>query len=258
MKDRPLRIGISSAFMPPDAQRNIFKGKALLYVEESLTHWLQTAGALGYLVPSTPSQAMLKAFLADIDGLVLQGGADVAPPTYGETVQRHDWVGDAIRDAYELELLRGALALDKPVLGICRGAQLINVAFGGTLYQDIETLYERETKKKPQLHRDWHVYDQLFHDITFVPGSKLHTLYGGQAGGRINSVHHQAIKKLGSGLVVEAHAHADGVVEAIRGTGKNYLFGSQWHPEFIPETESHLLPARPILDDFLRAATARR
>ena len=116
-----------------------------------------------------------------------------------------------IRDRYEIELVRLCMEADKPVLGVCRGMQVLNVALGGTLWQDLAT-------QRPDCgtHREWNVYDQLFHGLTIDPGSWMAGLFAGAAGGRVNSVHHQGVRKLGRGLRVEAVSADDGVVEAVR------------------------------------------
>jgi putative glutamine amidotransferase len=183
--------------------------------------------------------------------LLLMGGADVCPETYGEAALRPDWSGDRIRDDYEIALLHAFVDAGKPVLGVCRGAQIINVAHGGTLYQDIAT-------QRPGAldHRNWDVYAANFHATAIVPGSGLASLYPGRAEAKTNSVHHQAAKDLGRDLVVEAWSEPDRIVEAVRWTGPSYVFGVQWHPEFHDPGDVSLLDDTPILDDFL--AHARR
>lgn len=137
------------------------------------------------------------------------------------------------------------------MLGICRGAQLINFALGGTLYQDIATQYER-----PEVHVH-EAYDAHAHAIAWEAGSGLGKLYPEGDGGRVISIHHQAIKALGKGLRVEARSIEDGLIEAVRLEGKPYVLGLQWHPEFHPPGSTDLLNCNPILDEFLSAAKAR-
>jgi putative glutamine amidotransferase len=247
MTPRRPRIGISACFQHPDDTRPFFKGKRLLYVEESMAHFIMEGGAIPYMVPTSGTLAPDE-LVRDLDGLVLHGGADVCPRTYGEEPLRPEWNGDEIRDRYEIALVRAAVAADKPVFGICRGAQVLNVALGGSLYQDIVTQHEGA-----QVHRDAQVYDQLGHEVTFVPGSRLEKLYG-RARGKINSVHHQAIKKLAPSLVVEARSIPDDVIEAVRGKDGSWVFGVQWHPEWTKEAQ---LDRRVLLDDFMRAVRER-
>jgi len=208
----------------------------------------------GFREPASTPSITLAAYARDLDGLVLQGGADIAPETYGETPLRPEWAGDAIRDRYELALVEAFLAADKPILGICRGCQLLNVAFGGTLYQDIST---QLTGSK--VHRDLVRYDQLEHSVKILPQSRLAKLYPSAVrAARINSIHHQSIKDLGDGLVVEAVSHPDRIVEAVRLKGTHYVQGIQWHPEFVAEGRRGLLASAPLLNDFFAACRRKR
>ena len=168
---------------------------------------------------------------------------EVAVKTVDESVQPKD----------EIELLNECLRVEKPVLGICRGLQLINVALGGTLYQDLETQCPES-----QVHRDWNVYEDLHHEVVFEPGSRLHEFYPGKSGGRVNSIHHQAVMDLAEGLVIEARSVDDGIVEALHRPGPSYLYALQWHPEFIPAEAAELLSPDPIMGSFLSAAEEAR
>lgn len=254
-----LKIGVSTCFFHADPLRPVFKGKTLVYAEQSITHWVSSQDALVYLVPPPPvgGTVSLQDLVAEMDGLVLEGGSDVAPETYGETALKPEWKGDRIRDVYEQELLREFVKQGKPVLGVCRGAQLVNVAFGGTLFQDIELQCPKSLN-----HRNWDIYDQNFHALEFVEGSKLARLYPGIKAGqktKINTVHHQGLKDLGKGLKVEARSPEDGVIEAIRlDSAQDWVFAVQWHPEFQDPKDASLLDSRPILSDFLKEARARR
>jgi putative glutamine amidotransferase len=251
---RPPRIGLSANFFHSDPTRPVFKGKTLLYVEQSMSHWVGSGGALTYLVPTVPeSGASITDLVTDLDGLVLQGGADVCPRTYGEEPMRPEWEGDEVRDRYEIELIHRFREAGKPVLGICRGAQIVNVAFGGTLYQDISTQVDTELE-----HRDWEPYDENRHDVELVEGTRLADLFPGLRTATINSVHHQSVRDVGDDLVVEARSMTDGVVEALRLDDRDgsYVAAVQWHPEWV-EHRDDLLSSEPILRDFLDHARAR-
>ena len=150
-------------------------------------------------------------------GLVLSGGTDLDPAIYGAEAQASTEEPDRERDAMELGLLREALERDTPVLAICRGMQLFNVAHGGTLLQHIEG----------------HRTPQTRHGVTVAAGTALAKIFG--AGERQeNSRHHQAVGVVGRGLVVSARA-ADGVVEGIERAGRRFAVAVQWHPEDLPE-----------------------
>ena len=252
-----MRIGLSSCIMHKDPTRPIFKGKALVYAEESLCHWLMAKGVPAFLIPTAPARGViLRDLVAQMDGIVLQGGVDVSPLSYGEEPLKPDWSGDKVRDEHEIGIIKAALALNKPILGICRGLQVINVALGGTLYQDITTQLPGAF-----VHRDWEIYDQNFHEADIVPGSRLATIYGGRTRVRINSVHHQGVKTLAPGLLSEATSVGDGIIEAVRlesrSKGDPYLAAVQWHPEFQDPGNTALLPTGPLLDDFIAEVTRR-
>src|SRR5690606_8516988 len=137
-------IAVAACFMHADPDRAIFRGKTLLYTEQKMARSLWRAGALPIAhldIPEDPDTSA-RALLERCDGLLLQGGADCAPSSYGESPLRPEWSGDAVRDDYERRLIDMAIEMRLPVLGICRGAQILNVARGGTLYQDITTQIE--------------------------------------------------------------------------------------------------------------------
>jgi putative glutamine amidotransferase len=257
--DRPLRIGLSARLLHQVPAEMGFRGKTLQYLEQSVSHWILAHGALALMVPTLGYDAevsrrkiSVREVVALLDGLVLQGGADVNPQTYGQTTLRPEWNGDLVRDRYEMELIEGFLAAGKPLLGICRGCQLLNVAFGGTLVQDLPS--QRPEVKR---HVDADLYDELHHGIEFVSGTRLAGLYPDTPTAVVNSIHHQAIDRLGGDLIVEARSTEDGVVEAIRATGSTPVFAVQWHPEFQRE-RTDLLDPDPIMQDFLLSAKQRR
>lgn len=261
-----LRIGVSASLMHPDPKRNLFKGKMLLFVEESMLRMVMTVGAVPVLLPRPSGAVSVQDLVDEIDGLLLQGGADLSPRSYGEEPQRPEWQGDLLRDGYEMELVRACMATDRPVLGVCRGHQLLNVALGGSLYQDIETMHPAQRQ-----HRNWEIYDGHAHDVIVEAGSQLSRWYGDgtQMVGRVNSVHHQGIKVLGRGLAVEARSTDDGIVEAVRYVGDAdiggtppFAYGVQWHPEFmldIPDaTRAPWLDPRVLLTHFVEEVDRRR
>ena len=250
-----LKIGVSARLFHPQPDAKGIQSKTLQYLEQSVAHWVMSRDVLVFMVPTVDKDGLLhrsEVRLADyaraLDGLVLQGGSDVSPSTYGETPLAPQWAGDRLRDVYEMELVHEFIEAGKPVLGICRGAQLINVALGGTLYQDIPTQLAES-----QVHVT-DAYEKHRHDIRFEPGSGLARMYRGIEKPVVTSIHHQSIKALGRGLRVEAWSEPDGVVEAIRSTGRTYVFAVQWHPEFHHPGDKSVLDSAPILEEFLDAA----
>jgi putative glutamine amidotransferase len=198
---------------------------------------VQRAGGLALLLPADPRAAGDPSPWLDLlDGLLLAGGTDVDPATYGAT-ERHPTVvhTDPARDGFELALTRGAIARDLPVLGICRGMQLLNVARGGTLLQHVpEALGHGEHR------RTLGSFEGADHSVLLSPGS-LAARAAGEEDHRTLSHHHQAVDALGDGLVVSGRAEMDELPEAIELPGARWVLGVQWHPE-VDET-SRLLHA---------------
>ena len=250
-----LKIGISACFFHADPARPIFTGKTLQYIEQSVAHWVMSRDVLVLMVPTVDREGIihrsnirLSDYAKHLDGLVLQGGSDIAPESYGEAPLKPEWTGDRVRDVYEMELLHEFVEAGKPVLGICRGLQLINVALGGTLYQDISSQMQSAL-----VHHSDEEYDRNLHCIVIEPESGLARLYPDAHTVRVNSIHHQSIKTLGRDLVVEAYGESDRVIEAIRLRGRKYVLGVQWHPEFLRPGDATVLDPTPILDEFLAA-----
>lgn len=261
-REVPLRIGLSARLMHHPPAELGFRDKKLQYLEQSMAHWIIAEGALAFMLPTLEGSGNLRRaavhvsdYVRAIDALVLQGGADVAPESYGEEALRPEWQGDRVRDLYELDLIWECVIQGKPVLGVCRGCQLINVAFGGTLWQDVASQVEGSFP-----HVDHAAYDQHVHALSFAPGSLLERLYPHQSRPHVTSIHHQAVKDLGNALHIEASSEGDAIVEAIRWHGNSFVYGVQWHPEFHPGhpgAEDALLDSGPLLAEFLREAARR-
>ena len=235
-----IQIGVSPRLLHPQPGARGVHTKVLHYVEDGIAQWLLSRDALLFVLPLSERAAD---YARALDGLVLQGGADISPLAYGEEPRKPEWAGDPLRDRYEIELVRAFTEARKPVLGICRGAQLINVALGGSLHQDVPAHRSDE-------------YDQHAHEVRLEPGSGLARLYGETGPRRVVSIHHQAINRLGRELRVEARSVPDGLVEAIRGTGAAYVCAVQWHPEFHGG-RAGFVDGGPLLDEFLKAAAGR-
>lgn len=261
LNKRTLKIGISARIFHPQQGAKGLPSKNLQYLEESISNWVMSRDVMVFMIPTVnthglirPNKIRLRDYARHLDGLVLQGGADVAPECYAEQATRPEWSGDRTRDIYELELLNEFIEAGKPLLGICRGCQLLNVAFGGSLYQDISTDIPKALDHVHDL------YDQNFHEIQFANDSSLAQILSVPAGALkvVNSIHHQAIKSLGRDIVVEAFSPNDNVIEAIRYKKSEFVVGLQWHPEFHHSGNGDLLDCTPILDSFLYAARATR
>ena len=259
LTQRTLKIGVSARIFHPEMGAKGLRSKTLQYLEESIAQWVMSRDVMVFMIPTVnnnsllhPSNIRLRDYAKHLDGLVLQGGADVSPQTYSEVATRPEWSGDRARDMYELELLHEFVEAGKPVLGICRGCQLINVAFGGTLYQDIAAEVPAAIEHVNDL------YDSHYHTIHFRQGSALESMFPAKMAALVNSIHHQAVKDLGRDLVVEAVSGPDDIVEAIRYRKARFVMGVQWHPEFHRGRSAELLDCTPILDDFLRAARETR
>ncbi|NML29433.1 type 1 glutamine amidotransferase [Paraburkholderia antibiotica] len=256
---RTLRIGVSARIFHPEPGAKGLRGKTLQYLEESIAHWVMSRDVLVFMIPTVghqgmlhPSNIRLRDYAKHLDGLLLQGGADVSPQTYAEAASSHEWPGDRVRDMYELELLHEFIESGKPVLGVCRGCQLINVAFGGTLYQDIATDVPTAST---HVNED---YDQHRHGVHFPDGSTLLNMFPGRRDAIVNSIHHQAVKTLGRDLNIEAVSASDGLIEAVRYRRAPFVMGVQWHPEFHRAGGPELLDCTPLLDTFLRVARETR
>lgn len=256
---RKVLVGLSPRILrqvPPELG---FRNKTLQYMEQTMAHSVMEFGAVVVMIPTVESFGEIRAgeaqvgdYAAALDALILQGGADIDPSLYGEAPQHILGPIDPVRDRFELQLLRTFAAAGKPVLGVCRGMQLINVAFGGALYQDLGIAGMAQLS-----HRVPHLYDEHLHDVELVEGGWLASIYRGITRARVNSIHHQAIRTLGAGLAVTA-ASPDGVIEAIHHPGYEFLAGVQWHPEFHDPRDPALLPTEPLMNALLGAAAVRR
>ncbi|HYV97457.1 MAG TPA: gamma-glutamyl-gamma-aminobutyrate hydrolase family protein [Gemmatimonadaceae bacterium] len=196
------------------------------------------AGGAPVLVPLIAAdEDALRAIYERLDGVLLPGGVDIEPSAYGETPHAKLGRVDPARDTTELTLARWALADDKPLLGVCRGIQVMNVACHGALHQDIASEMPDAGK------HDWFAEtgkgrDFIAHTVRTEAGSKLHEMLGDEC--EVNSLHHQAINALGTGLRVTAVA-PDGVIEGIECDAATFAVGVQWHPEVFATRDAKSL-----------------
>lgn len=207
-------------------------------VAEAYMRAVRSAGGLGVIV--TPVEREYEAWyqVQGIDGLVLSGGGDVSPLLFGE--EPHHGIGrvDRARDVWEMVLCRMAVKSGRPIFGICRGMQVMNVAFGGDLYQDIalraDTICHQQTSAR----------GTTWHTVTLAEGSHLRTLFSERIA--VNSYHHQAVRRVADGMTAVAVA-SDGIAEAIEGRD-GWLVGVQWHPELLSDMQ-------PLWNAFVETAT---
>lgn len=223
MYQRKPVIGLTSSYKKNENTDRVFLPHSYF---ESIRHF----GGIPLLIPVCATAEETEYLLSQCDGLLLTGGEDIDPALYGEEIL-NDTVSIAReRDRDEPKVLRMALARNLPVFGICRGVQVMNVYFGGTLYQDIPAQLETGIA-----HRMEQPYHRTCHSCVMEPGTAMHTLFGQDVVG-VNSHHHQAIKDVAPGFAVMGRSE-DGIVEAIADPSRDFCWGVQWHPERIWDIE---------------------
>lgn len=186
---------------------------------------VMAAGGAPVCMPVIEDESVIDSLVESIDGLIITGGVDVDPRMYGELALTTCGMTTPNHDRMMISMVNKMIAANKPVLGICRGLQVLNVALGGTLYQDIQT-------QCPGVHQHFQqtFRDELTHTVLAQEGSLLHRFFGKAEMG-VNSLHHQVIKDLASDLVATAHSKTDGLIEAAEHKTARCVFGVQWHPE---------------------------
>ncbi len=196
-------------------------------VSRNYINSVYAAGGMPVNIPIVENEKDYDAYLGMLDGIIFTGGGDISPRYYGENPLRQVNAMSSIRDEWELGLFKKAYEKNLPMIGICRGIQLINVALGGSLYQDINEQipsslghYPKETQM-----------DELYHSVNILKESDLYHILGLDKI-YVNSFHHQSVKILGSDLAVAATSE-DGIIEGIEATDSRFLIGVQWHPEAL-------------------------
>lgn len=220
--DKPV-IGIPSRSVVDSNNGFKYSGIPLTYTDA-----LERAGGAPVIVPLHLSEATLRAIFGRLDGLLLAGGVDVHPREFGEEVESFCGEIDEARDDLELRLTRWALNDTRPILGICRGIQMLNVAAGGSLYQDIPAQWETELFHS---YKSGDPYNLRAHPVEIEPGSRVARLLGATRLD-VNSLHHQAVKRVAPGLRVVARA-PDGIIEGVEAEDGRFIVGVQFHPELL-------------------------
>lgn len=237
-------IGITAGFSSDDIGGLTHLGtkeQQWSYLATDYTLAVERAGGIPVLLPTYEDAENALGTLEALDGLLLSGGADLSPLLYGEDFDSRCGRIENRRDAWEFALAVAALSIsDLPLLGICRGCQLLNIAAGGTLYQDIG-----DNGREHFLLNVAH--DSCAHAAIIAPDTRLAKVFAQQEA-PINSYHHQAIKDLGKSFIINARAR-DGIVEGIELPGERFVLGVQWHPEMLPSHPQH----QSIFKAFVRA-----
>jgi len=229
------RIGITCSMEHQDRKRKSPTASTFDYLKKSYYEAVERSGGVSVLLPNTKRRDKIHEYLRMVDGILVSGGNDVDPVFYGERKRAKNLSITAERDFFEIALVRKAKAKRVPVLAICRGMQLVNVAFGGSLYQDFR--FEKEfvdhtLKGSVRYHRR--------HPVTIREGSKVLGVIG-KAKIMTNTDHHQMVKRVAPGFVATAWSKRDGVIEAIESNDDLYLLCVQWHPELMRDRNSKAL-----------------
>ena len=230
-------IGLTTIALAPAGEH----GSPRLAQNRTYIQAVVRAGGLPLLIPHLEDTSLLRAVYERLDGLLLTGGEDIHPGHFGEAIHERCRSISPERDATELPLARWAIQEGKPLLGVCRGIQVLNVALGGSLYQDIGSQCPAAGR------HDWYPgfpRSLLAHSAALVDGTHLGRILGA-ATLEVNSLHHQSIKDLAPALRMAAVA-PDGIVEAVEGRDHPFAIGVQWHPEELAGTDvrsQHLFEA---------------
>jgi putative glutamine amidotransferase len=217
-------VGLPTLAIPPGPKPPRFG------INQSYVRALTAAGCAPVLIPILDDEDRLRAIYDRLDGIVFPGGADVAPHEYGEASIDNVNIIEAPRDRTELTLARWAFADDLPTLGICRGQQLLNVALGGTLYQDLR---HQGVTTVEHSDADGRARNALLHRVRLDPGSRLAQLID-ETSIEVNSLHHQAVKSIAPLLKITGTSD-DGVIESLESDDRRFLIAVQWHPEEIDD-----------------------
>jgi putative glutamine amidotransferase len=242
---RPLiliTVGRQNPATPRGEVQCVTTGCDLDYVES-----VARAGGAPVLFPCLADREAVAAAVAAADGVLLTGGGDVVSLHYGEEPHAASKLQDPTRDEMELEVTRQALAAERPILGVCRGAQVLNVALGGTLVQDVLSQVPGALK-----HYSEGLETVLLHSVEIEPETLLARIFAATSAA-VNTWHHQAVKDLGQGLRVNCRA-PDGVIEGIEAADGRPILGVQFHPEECAERHP---PFQALFDWLVREAGAR-
>lgn len=239
-------IGITCCMEYDDKKRIYPTAYAFDYLKKSYYEAVEKSGGVAIVFPNTKRKEKVDKLLDVVDGLLISGGHDVDPIFYGEEKRKVKNLTPE-RDLFEMALARKAKTRGIPTLGICRGMQLVNVAFGGNLYQD----FSFEEKFLDHTRQGSNLYHKR-HAVTIQEGSKLFRIIQRRKI-MVNTSHHQMVKKVGAGLVASAWSEIDGVIEAIESEENHFLLCIQWHPELMKDKSS-----KALFDSLIQSAREYR
>lgn len=235
-------IGISGSILTDGS--GSFASYERAYVNDDYVQAVVRAGGIPYIIPIVPSEDVIKAQVENVDAIIMSGGQDVNPLLYGEEPKPE--LGGLLpkRDTFDMALIKTALEMKKPILGICRGEQILNVTMGGTLYQDLKYIPGWFVK-----HNQQNLPDFPTHSVEVEKDSKLAEIIGTE--NYVNSFHHLAIKDVAPGFKVVARAK-DGVIEGIEKEGDLFVLAVQWHPEMLAKKHKAM---QDIFDRLIKEAS---
>ena len=240
---KPL-VGITCRHEPRDPKRKHHNIHPYDYQFVLFAQRVAQAGGLPVWLPNVDGDVTAADYVGNLDILVLSGGEDVHPKHFNEKIVAKNVDVREARDQFELPVARAFWEAQKPIFAICRGVQLLNVALGGTLYQDLEQFPNAEEHT-----RDGNEYDRM-HPVRVIPGSKLARICGCDEFA-VNTSHHQMIKDVAPGLRAVAWSAPDGIIEAVEASDGRQVYGVQWHPEMMDDDTS-----RRMFDHIVNGKTA--
>lgn len=216
-----------------------------LSLRSNYVNSIRKSGGIPVILPLELSEYEAEQLADTLDGIVFTGGPDIHPFLFGEEILVHCGGSSSLRDTLELSFFKHMFQKKKPILGICRGIQLINVALGGSLYQDIASQFQKD----PAIaHQQPGGYGSASHKVIIESGTKLEKIFS-SCSIEVNSMHHQAVKMPAPGVIVSGRA-SDGLIEALEMPDYPFMIGVEWHPEYLYENYAH---AKNLYDSFVGA-----
>ena len=236
-------IGITCSMVYDDKKREFPTAYAFDYLKRNYYEAIEKSGGIPIALLNSTRTDNVENILELVDGLLISGGNDVDPVFYGEKREAKNLSITPERDHFEISLVKKAIKTDIPIFGICRGMQLLNVVFGGNLYQDFtfDNGFLDHTLEGSTVYRKKHpvIIEEESRLFQIIQNKKI----------MVNTSHHQIVKKIGGKLIPTARSEEDGVIEAIESGGNHYLLGVQWHPELMQDKSS-----KALFDSLIQAA----